>query len=112
MTPTITLSGITKAVANLEYKNARTYKYKYVHFLLSHYQSDNAVKTVTAIPEDIIIRHVWDLYDDMDYRPKRRNLISLRSSINNDLKQLFQADKNPEGIINETLQKVNFVIII
>ena len=99
MTPAITLSGINKAVANLEYKNARTYKYKYIHFILSHYQSDAAIKTITAIAEDIIIRHVWDLADDMDHRSKRRNLISLRSSVNNDLKQLFQADKNPEGIV-------------
>ncbi|MBU0992382.1 MAG: hypothetical protein KJ737_07795, partial [Proteobacteria bacterium] len=100
MAHTITLSGINQAVTNLEYKNARAYKYRLVQFILKHYDNEAALKELAEIDQDSIISYVWEIENDSEaLHSKRRNLISLRSSINNDLNSLYSIKKNPEGII-------------
>ena len=101
MASTITLPGIRQAVINLGYKNPRTYKCRLVQFILNHYETDAAIETLTSIASDAMIRYVWeiDTTDSAKIASKKRNLISLVSSINHDFNQLFHSNQNPEGII-------------
>ncbi|MDP2992132.1 MAG: SUMF1/EgtB/PvdO family nonheme iron enzyme, partial [Deltaproteobacteria bacterium] len=52
------------------------------------------------IDTDELVKALWDTGDDPStIKSKRKNLSSIKSSVNADLKRLYEDEKNPEGII-------------
>ncbi len=99
MGPTITLEGIDNAIAQLNYRSAASIKYRVLQAVRSYYVSADSVSGLGEIDTDELIKQVWDTGDDPDLiRSKRRNLNSVKSTINTDLDKLTEKDLNPEGI--------------
>ena len=100
MSDNISIDGIEKAISALEYRNSRSLKYRLIHAIKQFYDSDQAHQNIQAIDPDELIPQVWDdIIDTSQLKSKRKNLNSIRSSINSDLMKLFRDGKNPEGII-------------
>jgi formylglycine-generating enzyme required for sulfatase activity len=96
----ITKDGLETAISNLQYRNPKLPKTRLIEAIRSFYQVENALETVSRIDSDSLIRMVWELEDNpVQIKSKRKNLNSIKSTINNDLLQLFHENKNPEGII-------------
>ncbi|WP_051957801.1 SUMF1/EgtB/PvdO family nonheme iron enzyme [Desulfobacter vibrioformis] len=94
----ITLSGITEALENLNYRSGSV-KDKAVRGIFTYYVSEESIQDLSSIDGDTIIRQIWEVGDDVaKIKSKRRNFSSLRSSINADLKKLSQNGLNPEDI--------------
>lgn len=100
MATVISLKGIDEAISNLNYKDNKTLKYKLVHIIREFYESEGAVTTLQDIDKDEFVKALWDTGDDPStIKSKRKNLSSIKSSVNADFKRLYEDDKNPEGII-------------
>jgi formylglycine-generating enzyme required for sulfatase activity len=94
----ITLSGIAEVIENLNYRPGSV-KDKAVRGIFAYYVSEDSIQALSSIDGDSIIRQIWELGDDYaKIKFKRRNFSSLKSSINADLKKLFQNGLNPEDI--------------
>ncbi len=97
MSDNISIAGIEKAVSALEYRNSRSLKYRLIHAIKQFYDSDQSLR---AIDSDELVPLVWDnVINPKQMKSKKKNLNSIRSSINSDLMKLFKDGKNPEGII-------------
>jgi hypothetical protein len=95
----ITLEGIDQAVSSLKYKNKNTLKYKFVHHIRQYYTVENAVVSLTEIEHEELIKMLWDTdHSPEAIKKKRKNLNSVRSSVNADFKKLYDKGENPEGI--------------
>jgi formylglycine-generating enzyme required for sulfatase activity len=95
----ITLEGIDQAVSSLKYKNKNTLKYKFVHHIRQYYTVKNAVVSLTEIEHEELIKMLWDTdHSPEAIKKKRKNLNSVRSSVNADFKKLYDKGENPEGI--------------
>jgi len=95
----ITLDGIDQAISNLKYKNENTLKYKFVHHIRQYYTVENAVVSLTEIEHEELIKMLWDTdHSPEAIKNKRKNLNSVRSSVNADFKKLYDKGENPEGI--------------
>lgn len=100
MAAMITIEGIDEALSNLPYRNRTTLKPRLLNLVRSLYDHNDSTASVVGIDRDELIRSLWDLGNDPTaIRNKRRNFSSLKSSINKDLKNLFESGRNPEGII-------------
>ncbi|GAB6096387.1 hypothetical protein JCM14469_26400 [Desulfatiferula olefinivorans] len=96
---TLTENGIEQAVSGLNYTSPGSLKYKYLNAIRRRYDSPDAISTLTRIDQDILIREIWTTIDDPDaVRAKRKNLSSIRSTVNADLNRLYESGGNPEGI--------------
>jgi len=94
----ITLSGITEALENLNYRSGSV-KDKAIRAISTYYVSEDSIQKLSYIDGDSIIRRIWDVGDDpAKIKSKRRNFSSLKSSINADLKKLFTNGLNSEDI--------------
>lgn len=94
----ITLSGITEALENLNYRPGSV-KDKAIRAISAYYVSEDSIQKLSYIDGDSIIRQIWDIGDDSaKIKSKKRNFSSLKSSINADLKKLSTNGLNPEGI--------------
>jgi formylglycine-generating enzyme required for sulfatase activity len=99
MASAITLTGIDQAVSRLKYTNENTLKYRFVRYIRQYYVDDDSVATLKEIDHAALIKRLWDTDDDPEIiKNKRKNLNSLRSSVNSDLKKLYEKGVNPEGI--------------
>jgi formylglycine-generating enzyme required for sulfatase activity len=95
----ITLVGIDRAISNLNYKNKNTLKYRYVQHIRQYYTTENAVVSLNEIDHEALIKILWDSdHRHETIKNKRKNLNSLRSSVNTDFKKLYEKGENPEGI--------------
>ena len=95
----ITLNGIDQAISNLNYRNKNTLKYRLVHTMRQFYEDENSVELIDGIDTDKLIKLLWDTGNDpLIIKNKRKNLSSVKSSVNSDLKRLYENNKNPEGI--------------
>ncbi len=94
----ITLSGITEALKNLNYRPGSV-KGKAIRAISAYYVSEDSIQTISSIDGDSLIRQIWDVGDDpAKIKSKRRNFSSLKSSINTDLKKLSVNGLNSEDI--------------
>jgi len=99
MANAITLKGIDQAISNLEYKNKGTLKYRFVYQIRQYYASENSIEFLKEIDHEALIKMMWETDHSIEtIKNKRKNLISLRSSVNTDLKKLYEKGENPEGI--------------
>ena len=95
----ITLEGIHKAAAQLNYRPGSV-KYKALAAILSFYTTEDAIQSLHRIDTDTLVKTVWDVGSDRSkIKSKRRNYFSLKSAINADLMRLSSKDKNPENIM-------------
>jgi formylglycine-generating enzyme required for sulfatase activity len=96
---TITLKGIDQAISHLKYINENTLKYRFVRCIRQHYADDYSVASLQAIDHTTLIKRLWDTGDDPGaVKNRRKNLNSLRSAVNADLKKLYEKGLNAEGI--------------
>jgi len=99
MASIITLVGIDNAISNLNYSNENTLKYKYVHNIRQYFSNEESVESVGEINNEELIKILWDTGGSPEeIKKKRKNLNSLRSSVNADLKKLYGKGENPEGV--------------
>ncbi|MEJ2656893.1 MAG: SUMF1/EgtB/PvdO family nonheme iron enzyme [Desulfobacterales bacterium] len=99
MASAITLTGIDQAISNLKYANKNTLKYRLVHNIRQYYVNDNSLESLKEISHTELIKRLWDTEDHLEViKNKRKNMSSLRSSVNADLKKLYEKGENPEGI--------------
>ncbi|MBU0965063.1 MAG: hypothetical protein KKA54_01670, partial [Proteobacteria bacterium] len=94
----ITHQGISAAIANLQ-PNPATLKGRLISLIHSYFPTEERLKEIDSIPAEDLIRQLWEVDDPAGIRQKKKNLSSLKSSINKDLKSLSQQGKNPEGLI-------------
>jgi len=99
MASAITLEGIDQAISNLRYKNENTLKYRFVQNIRQYYASESSVEFLKEIDHEALIKMLWETDHSIEtIKDKRKNLISLRSSVNADFKKLYEKGENPEGI--------------
>ncbi len=103
MAAVISLKGIDQAIADLDYQNENTLKYRLVHAIRAFYQEDeSSIQTLQEIDAEVLIKALWGLLDTGDdpavVKAKRKNLSSTKSSVNADLKRLYKDGKNSEGM--------------
>ncbi|MBU4294372.1 MAG: hypothetical protein KJ862_00620, partial [Proteobacteria bacterium] len=94
----ITHQGISDAIANLQ-PNPVTLKGRLVSLIHSYFPTDERLEEIDSIPAEELIKQLWEIDDPAGIRQKKKNLSSLKSSINKDLKNLARQGKNPEGLI-------------
>ncbi|MBW2304670.1 MAG: hypothetical protein JRF57_13275 [Deltaproteobacteria bacterium] len=100
MTAAITLKGIDKAIENLRYRNRNSSKFRLLQAIRAYYRDEHSLETIREIDSDELIRTLWAVGDNpTKLKHRRKNLSSLRSSINADLIRIYHENKNPEGII-------------
>ncbi len=100
MAAVVSLNGIDEAIKNLDYKAKDSPKLRLIQAIRAHYPAELALTTLQAIDPDTLVRAVWDtVLDENRLRSRRKNLASIRSSVNQDLQLLFENGKNPDGII-------------
>ena len=98
----VTFEGIDEALENLNY-NKRTLKYKLINTIREQYRVRGEVASVIEIDTDFLVRELWDTGDDPSIiRNRKKNFNSIRSTVNADLRRLYEEDKNSEGIIINT----------
>lgn len=99
--PSITLSGIEEAVHGLGYRNESALKYRLVSAIRERYGTNGKFsEPVHGIDGQELICLLWSVDPDPDsLRSKKKNLSSIKSSVNADLKRLYREGKNPEGIM-------------
>lgn len=99
MASAITLEGIDQTISNLKYKNKSTLKYRFVQHIKQYYTSENSVEFLNEIEHEELIKALWDTDHSFEaIKNKRKNLNGVRSSVNADLKKLYEKGENPEGI--------------
>ena len=99
MASAITLEGIDQTISNLKYKNKNTLKSILIQHIRQYYTSENSVEVLNEIDHEELIKKMWDIDHSLEtIKNKRKNLNSVRSSVNADLKKLYEKGENPEGI--------------
>ncbi len=100
MSSTLSLEGIDRALDNLNYRDTKSLKYRLVAAIRRYYASGHPIDQLTHINSDELIKQLWHVNEATGaLKSKRKNLNSIVSTVNADLKRLYQAHKNPEGII-------------
>jgi len=107
MAATITKDGIAAAISALKIKDPNTLKARYLAMLQKAYEGCDPGE-VSGIPTEAVVAELWGATTPDDIKRRRKNLSSLRSSINRELKEAWEAGANPEGIVIGTSN--NFVI--
>jgi formylglycine-generating enzyme required for sulfatase activity len=96
----ITINGIEESISNLQYRNKSALKYQLVHAIHDFYQDEKSTETLQAIDSDKLIQRLWQIGNDpIALKNKRKNLNSIKSTVNTDLRKLYQEGLNPEGIV-------------
>ncbi|HVO66877.1 MAG TPA: SUMF1/EgtB/PvdO family nonheme iron enzyme [Syntrophales bacterium] len=100
MAAIIKLIDIDEAITNLRYKNKDTLKYKLIHTIRQYYTDEDSAASLQRIDTEELVKALWCIGDDPELvRSKKKNLSSVKSGINADLKSLYQEGKNPQGVI-------------
>jgi hypothetical protein len=100
MASLITLKGIDQAISNLNYGEKKTLKHRLVYSIRQFYEGQGSVESIGGIPPETLVRALWITGDDPGaMRSRRKNLSSIKYSVNAHLRSLYREGKNPEGII-------------
>jgi|GEM_PF-212273 len=94
----ITHQGMSEAIANLQ-PNPATLKGRLIILIRSYFPTEESLETIESIAAEDLIRQLWEVDAPEDVRQKKKNLSSLKSSINKDLKNLAREGKNQEGLV-------------
>ncbi len=97
---TLSIEGMDQAVRSLGYRSRRSPKYKLVDAVRAFCLEAGGPEVATAVPVDDLVRRLWNVEGDRAALvSRRRNLSSLRSSVNTDLMARYHSGDNPEGMI-------------
>jgi formylglycine-generating enzyme required for sulfatase activity len=97
---TISIDGIDLAISGLGYRNPHSPKYRLIHAVRQYYSLDRLPTSLTGIDATSLISKIWETTGGPnETRSRLKNFNSLKSSVNADLKRLFETGENPEGII-------------
>lgn len=98
--PTVfSLADIDETISHLPYVSRSSPKRKLMQIIRGYYDIAKDTAPPTAIDTDDIIRQLWADADDEALRSRRKNLNSIRSALNKDLKNLFTKGDNAAGLI-------------
>ena len=96
---TVTLKGIESVKECIGYRNPGILKARYLLAVSSHFTSQEDIDNIKTIEPDLLIKEIWGIGDDPSaIKSKRKNLSSVRSTVNSDLKKLYEKGENPEGL--------------
>ncbi|MGD8542883.1 MAG: SUMF1/EgtB/PvdO family nonheme iron enzyme [Desulfobacteraceae bacterium] len=99
MSAALTLEGIDQAISNLDCRNGRSAKARLLRAIRACYDSPASIEQIQGIAPDDLISKIWGKPGSAaELHSRRKNLASVRSSVNADFKKLFDAGRNPEGI--------------
>ncbi|PIP43259.1 MAG: hypothetical protein COX17_08045, partial [Deltaproteobacteria bacterium CG23_combo_of_CG06-09_8_20_14_all_60_8] len=73
-------------------------KARLFHAIASCYADDDAL-TLENIPAEKLIAQLWEVDSPKEIQARRKNLSSLKSSLNKNLKDLEKQGKNPEALV-------------
>ncbi len=94
------LKDIDETIEGLNYRSETTLKYKLIHAVRNSYTDESSIDALQAIDTGELVKSVWETGDNPELiKNKKKNFSSLKSSVNIDLKKLYTAGKNPQGII-------------
>ena len=94
------LKDVDDAIAGLGYKNKDTLKYKLVHAIRQCYPDEISTESIQAIDTEELVKKLWSVDGDSELlKSKKKNLSSVKSGINADLKRLYQEGTNAQGIV-------------
>ncbi|MCF8062872.1 MAG: SUMF1/EgtB/PvdO family nonheme iron enzyme [Deltaproteobacteria bacterium] len=97
---TVSLEGVDQAIESLGYRSLRSPKSRLVEAIREYYRRAGTAEAVTAVCTDDLMRLLWDVPEGVPVpSSRRRNLSSLRSSVNADLLARYHSGENPEGVI-------------
>ncbi|MFO7784105.1 MAG: SUMF1/EgtB/PvdO family nonheme iron enzyme [Thermodesulfobacteriota bacterium] len=97
---TVTLEGIDQAIEALGYRNRRSPKYRLVDAVRQAWVKSQDTDAKFFVSADDLIRILWNIPEDSRAAiSRRRNLSSLRSSVNADLMALYRSGENSGGVI-------------
>jgi len=100
MAAVITLKGIDQGISNLNCRDKNALKYRLVNIIRQFYENENSVESMQGIDRDELVKLLWNIGDDPAIiKKKRKNLSSIKSSVNDNLKKFYKEKENPEGII-------------
>ena len=100
MAAVITLKGIDQGISNLNCRDKNALKYRLVNIIRQFYENENSVESMQGIDRDELVKLLWNIGDDPAIiKKKRKNLSSIKSSVNANLKKFYKEKENPEGII-------------
>ncbi len=100
MATILKLKDIDEAIAGLGYKNKDTLKYKLVHAIRQYYPDEISTEPIQAIDTEELVKKLWSVDGDSELlKSKKKNLSSVKSGINADLKRLYQEGRNPQGVV-------------
>ena len=94
----ITLHGMDEAIANLNL-HPGTLKSLLTAAIRASFPTEESLREIVALPAEDIIRQLWNVDQPEEIRQKKKNLSSLKSALNKELKELTRQGKNPEGLI-------------
>lgn len=96
----ITLKDIEETINNLNYRSETTLKSKLIYAIRNFYQDENSIEKLKSIDTEELVKSIWGTGNNPEsIKNKRKNFSSIKSSVNSDLKKLYQEGKNPQGII-------------
>ncbi len=97
--PRISLKGIDEAISVFPRGKKKNLKYTLITAIRKYYRTDSDIEEIKKIPVDDLIKVLWDTGDDpAELKEKRKNFSNLKSTLNRDLRDMFNNGKNPEGI--------------
>ncbi len=94
----VTRQGIEEAFKHLALKKG-TLKARLVEVLDSCFPDDESIQQTKSIPVEDLASKIWNTDSPEEINTKRKNFSSLKSGLNQSLKDLDKKGKNPEGII-------------
>lgn len=96
----VTIAGIDEALSHLRYLNEKSLKYRLVHEIRKSYVDEESIDSIHRIEADEIVKRLWETGEDASaVKSRRKNFHSIKSSINADLRRLYEEGNNSEGII-------------
>ncbi len=97
MAPVVTSEGI-KAALSCIYARPDTLKGRYVEMIREAYEEGDGA-TPAGISTEAVIERLWGATEPQEVKRRRRNLSSLRSSINKELRRAWEEGRNPQGLV-------------
>lgn len=96
----ITIQNIEETINSLNYRSETTLKSKLIRAIRNFYKDENSIEALTSINTEELVKYIWDTGDDSALiKNKKKNFSSVKSSVNSDLKKIYQQGNNPQGII-------------
>jgi len=96
----IKLKDIDEAITGLGYKNQDTLKFRLIRAIRGYYgDGDSGGGVVEAIDSEALIRTLWGSEGDESLKARRKNLSSVKSGVNADLRRLYNEGRNPQGVV-------------